>query len=138
MLCAYQYFHPVNKASCRIQEYQCLNGIMPCTGDPQVECLNPGQIIMNKLNMTFFHCHSFKKDNIEQHLKFIRQSTFRLILFQKSDCQETVWHQGNFFVNQFSFIMNSAILIFLSLVFLTTKAFLEVVCLSILYTICTT
>ncbi|CAL8329427.1 unnamed protein product [Boreogadus saida] len=39
--------------------------------------------------MTFCHCHSFKNHNIEQHLIFIRPSTFRLISFQESDCQET-------------------------------------------------
>ncbi|CAL8401085.1 unnamed protein product [Boreogadus saida] len=62
---------------------------------------------MNKLNMTFCHCHSFKKHNIEQHLKFIRQSTFRLISFQNRTAKTQYGIKGNFFVNHFSFIMNS-------------------------------
>ena len=59
---------------------------------------------MNRLNITFCQCHSFKKHNSEQHLKFIWQSTLRPIRFQESDCHETV---GHFFVKHFPFIINS-------------------------------
>ena len=103
-----------------VQECQWLNGIMPCSGDPKVECMNPYKTIMKKLNMTFCLCHSFKKQNIEQYRKFIRQSTFRLISFQES-AKTQYGFKGNFFVYHFSFIINSVIFIFLPLVFLTTN-----------------
>ena len=76
---------------------------------------------MNKLKMTSCHCQSFKKHNIEHHLKFIRQSTFRLISSKNLIAKTQYGIKGNFFVNHFCFIMNSVIFIFLQLVFLTTN-----------------